>query len=459
MMKKMLALLMAMLMTLSLVACGSNGDKDNNKAGTDGVTEVLMWSAFSAPIDAELMASAEAFNASQDKYKVNVQYQGQFTEIYTKLTTTLNQKDLPSLAVVSTELAGTYGMTEGLIRPISQYCTAEDEMWTKLNGNLKTIWGGTDGEPLYYPYGNSLYGSFVNAEIFAAADIDPYTALTSTKGLYEACKKLVDGGYCKYGIGVDSWGGFVWYALAAAGIQYMNNNNGRDAIPTEMLLDSPEVKAALYDYFYYFRKMQEEGLMMTYGSSWGDEVLPAFGKRDCAIATGSIAAFVRVENALAADPFELAWVPCWSAVDLGGAPEGYAASGTGFCIVENGNEAAMEGAWEFIKFISQPEHQESLCLASGYLPVTKEAYDAAGYQDFVANRFPATAKAFELQQNAALDAKHINPLNPINNACQDAAQEAWSMIMADPTSDINAVIDNMQKNTQTALDLWLDTNT
>ena len=130
MMKKMLALLMAMLMTLSLVACGSNGDKDNNKTGTDGVTEVLMWSAFSAPIDAELMASAEAFNASQDKYKVNVQYQGQFTEIYTKLTTTLNQKDLPSLAVVSTELAGTYGMTEGLIRPISQYCTAEDEMWT-----------------------------------------------------------------------------------------------------------------------------------------------------------------------------------------------------------------------------------------------------------------------------------------------------------------------------------------
>jgi len=459
-MKKVLALLLAMLMVLSLVACGGKDDDGKPSGGnSDGPVEVLVWSAFSAPIDAELQAAADAFNASQDQYVVNIQFQGQFTEIFTKLTTTLNKKDLPSLTVVSTELAGTYAMTEGLIRPISEYCTAEDEIWSKLNGNLKYVWGNGSGDPIYYPYGNSLYGSFANAEIFAEAGIDPYTALTSAKGLYETCKKLVDGGYCKYGIGVDSWGGFVWYALAAAGIQVMDNNNGRDGIPTKMLLDTPEVSAALYDYFYYFRKMQQEGLMVPYGSSWGDEVLPAFANGSCAVATGSIAAFIRVETALAADPFAVAYVPCWSAVDLGSIPEGYSASGTGLGIVENGDEEAMEGAWEFIKFTSNPEFQESLCLASGYLPVTKEGYESAGYQDFVTNRFPAAAKAFELQQNAAIDAKHINPLNPVNNACQDATQEAWSMIMTDLTCDINEVIATMQKDTQIALDLWLDTNT
>ncbi|MBE6970553.1 MAG: extracellular solute-binding protein [Ruminococcaceae bacterium] len=459
-MKKMLALMLAMLMALSLVACGDKGGSSKPDSGkSDGPVEVLVWSAFQAPIDAELQAAADAFNASQDKYKVKIQFQGQFTEIFTKLTTTLNQKDLPELTVVSTELAGTYAMAEGLIRPLSHYCSADDEVWAKLNGNLKYVWGNGDGDPIYYPYGNSLYGSFVNAEIFEAAGIDPYTALTSTKGLYEACKKLVDGGYCKYGIGVDSWGGFVWYALAAAGIQVMDNNNGRDGIPTKMLLDTPEVSAALYDYFYYFRKMQQEGLMVPYGSSWGDEVLPAFANGSCAVATGSIAAFIRVETALAADPFAVAYVPCWSAVDLGSIPEGYSASGTGLGIVENGDEEAMEGAWEFIKFTSNPEFQESLCLASGYLPVTKEGYESAGYQDFVTNRFPAAAKAFELQQNAAIDAKHINPLNPVNNACQDATQEAWSMIMTDLTCDINEVIATMQKDTQIALDLWLDTNT
>lgn len=459
-MRKVLALMLAMLMALSLVACGGKDDsgKDDGNS-SDGPIEVLVWSAFSAPVDAELQAAADAFNASQDKYVVKIQFQGQFTEIYTKLTTTLNQKDLPELTVVSTELAGTYAMTEGLIRPLSEYCSADDEVWAKLNGNLKYVWGNGSGDPIYYPYGNSLYGSFVNTEIFEAAGIDPYTALTSTKGLYETCKKLVEGGYCKYGIGVDSWGGFVWYALAAAGIQVMNNNNGRDAIPTEMLLDSPEASAALYDYFYYFRKMQQEGLMVTYGSSWGDEVLPAFANGSCAIATGSIAAFARVESAMSSDPFEVDFVPCWSAVDLGGVPEGYAASGTALGIVENGDEAAMEGAWEFIKFTSNADMQESLCLATGYLPVTQEGYESAGYQDFVANRFSGASKAFELQQNAAIDAKHINPLNPVNNACQDASQEAWSMIMTDLTCDINEVIANMQKDTQIALDLWLDTNT
>ena len=176
-MKKFLAILLAMVMVLSLVACGEKpaetpDDNTDDSGAPAGRVEVLMWSAAGGTVAGELEAAAARFNEKQDKYWVNYQYQGNYTEIYTKLTTTINKKDLPALGIVSTELVGTYALTPGLLAPLSDYCKAEDEIWAKLNGNLKAIWGN-QGEPFCYPYGNSFYGSFVNADIFAAAGIDP----------------------------------------------------------------------------------------------------------------------------------------------------------------------------------------------------------------------------------------------------------------------------------------------
>ena len=465
-MKKFLAMLLTLVMVLSLVACGQKtpsgeGDGEGEGEGSavpEGRFEVLMWSAAGGSVAAEIEAAAARFNEKQDKYWVTYTFQGNYTEVYTKLTTTINKKDLPALGIVSTELVGTYALTPGLIAPMSDYCKATDEVWAKLNGNLKAIWGN-NGEPFCYPYGNSFYGSFVNADVFAAAGIDPYEALTSTKGIYEAMKKIVDGGYCEGGIGLDSWGGFVWYALAANGIMFMNNDNGRSGIPTEILIDTPEVSQALYDYMYYFRKMQEEGYMMTYGAVWGDEVLPAFGGGKIAVATGSIAASTRIINAMAEAPFNVAWVPHWSASDLGHAPDGYASSGTGFCIVDNGNKEAMQGAYEFICYTSEEENAVNLSMATGYLPLSEDIFLSDTYQDYVKNTFPAAEKAFYLQQNASPEAKHANALNPINNACQSASAELWSAVMADPTLDIKQAILDMDQKLQDELDLWLTTNT
>lgn len=420
----------------------------------DGPVEVLLWSAVSGSIANCLQQTVDEFNASQDKYFVNVEYQGGYMDIYTKLTTTLNKEDLPDMAIVSTELCGTYRLTPELLAPLSDFWKADEEPWGNLNGALKAIWGDANGNPSCFPMGNSFYGQFVNADIFAAAGIDPYEALTSVKGLYETCKKLVDGGFCKYGASLDSWGGFVWYGLAAAGVQFMDNGNGHLGDPTKILISTPEVRAALYDYFYYFRKMQQENLIVPYGSSWGDESLPAFATKQCAICTGSIAAFNRVEKAMADAPFALAWVPCWSAVDLGHAPDGYAASGTGFCVINSGNKEAMQGAADFIAYSGSVVPQVRLDMNSGYLPINEAVLNSAEYQEFVTNRFPAAKRAFEIQQAAAVDYQHTNALNPINNACQSASAAAWSKVMSDFDADINAVIDEMQTTLQDALDLW-----
>ena len=55
-------------------------------------------------------------------------------------------------------------------------------------------------------------------------------------------------------------------------------------------------------------KMQQENLIVPYGSSWGDESLPAFATKQCAICTGSIAAFNRVEKAMA-DDYDALMIP------------------------------------------------------------------------------------------------------------------------------------------------------
>lgn len=467
-MKKSLCTLLILLFVFSSVfAQGSPESKGTTEVKKERVIveaapgerhEVLMWSAVSGTIGNILQAAADSFNAAQDRYFINIQYQGDYTAIYTKLTTTINPNDLPDMAIVSTELVGTYSLTKDLLRPLSYYWDANYESWKKLNGNLKAVWGDGSGNPSCYPYGNSFYGQFVNEDMFKAAGIDPYTALTSVEGLYKAAKALKDGGFCEVPVALDSWGGFVWYALAAAGTPFLNNDNGRSAIPTEVLIDTPKVKQALYDYFYYFRKMQQEGLMVDYGSSWGDVCLPSFATQKSAVCTGSIAAFQRIEKAYAEKPFKLGWLPAFAATNVG-IPKGYAASGTGFCIVESGDEKGMTGASKFIEWTSKVDTQIALCTGTGYLPISEEVLNAPQYQDFVKTRFPGALKAFRYQQEAVVDALHTNALNPINNACQSESAKAWSQVMTDFNIDINAVIDTMDATLQDALDLWLLTNT
>ena len=98
-MKKVLSIVLALAMTMSLAACGSKDKPDDSKgsassgAGTSASTpstsgepvEVLWWTAFGQANVDHLQKVIDAFNESQDAYHVTIEYQGNQTELNAKL--------------------------------------------------------------------------------------------------------------------------------------------------------------------------------------------------------------------------------------------------------------------------------------------------------------------------------------------------------------------------------------
>lgn len=131
-MKRLLSMLLALVMVLSLAACGNGGgDKETEAAPKDPSfyevkepIEIVWWHALETQYDELVAQIVNDFNASQDKITVKAEYQGSYTEIHEKLA--LANKDgtgLPALTVANTPYVADYGAA-GLCEDLTPYIAA-----------------------------------------------------------------------------------------------------------------------------------------------------------------------------------------------------------------------------------------------------------------------------------------------------------------------------------------------
>ena len=78
-MKKILSLILALVMALSLVACGKKDetpDPVEDEQKPEGTVEVVWWTNYGDKNISYLQKTIDAFNASQSDYHVTIEYQG-----------------------------------------------------------------------------------------------------------------------------------------------------------------------------------------------------------------------------------------------------------------------------------------------------------------------------------------------------------------------------------------------
>lgn len=479
--KQIFSLILVLVMAVSLVACGgsstpaggnsstpsstsSSGSSGSNSSGGSGGSgssggssgssepvEVVWWTYFGDTNIQYLQKIIDAFNASQDKYHVTIIFQGGQAEVNAKLQSTA-QKDLPAMFSGAVENVAMYDAADFCV-PLQEYLDKDTEGWPELEGTwgaIRAAYCDTEGNLVGYPIGYSYPGIFYNADMLKKAGIDP-KSIQTYEDLYEACKKLVKGGYTTFGIGFHNDGYYPTASLGREGVKAYNNDNGYSGPITECLYtDDQNVYNALYTMVDVYKKLHAEKLCVPYGADYQGEIIPLMASGDCAMLMGVVSMTTKILNA-AEGKFEVGIVPLPSPTK-NGKRTGEPAGGTGSFICNNGNPEAMQGAYEFIKFASTGDQAAFFAVSTGYLAPNMQAYNSSLYQDYMKNTFPAIQNVYDSLANS--DDSANNPYIPISNEMKAANKLMIETVASDTNADVDKVIKTSEEMIQEAIDLY-----
>ncbi|MBL8776971.1 MAG: extracellular solute-binding protein [Acidimicrobiales bacterium] len=219
--------------------------------------EVTLWHASVAKGEEAINEIADAYNASQDRVRIEVENQAtSFEELQRKYNQAIPSNDLPGIALL--EDTQTQAMADsGTILP-AQSCIAADDY--DMSDFVPTLvdYYSVDGN--LYPA--SMTGSnaliYFNVDHFEEAGLDPENPPTNLDEIREAAQAIKDAGVTEHP--------FVWHMapwqvefwLTGNHIPFVDNNNGREAPATESVLNS---EGAL-ELFQWLKDMNDDGLML-----------------------------------------------------------------------------------------------------------------------------------------------------------------------------------------------------
>ena len=367
-----LALLLISL--LALVACtnsdsggssetGGNEEKTEKDVVTneEGKTVISFWHAMSGAGQASLDGIVADFNASQEKYEVQAEFQGSYEESLTKLRSVGGTKDAPAITQVF-EVGTKYMIDSGFVEPVQKFIDEDNYDLSQLEGNILNYY--TVDDQLYsMPFNSSTPIMLYNKDAFKAAGLDPEKAPETFSEVIEAAAKLKTDDM--KGFSMLTYGWFFEELVATQGGIYVNEENGRAGDATEATFNGPEG----LNVFNLLDTMNKAGTFGNFGTNW-DDIRAAFQTGKVAMYMDSSAG---VKGIIDNAPFEVgaAYIPYADEVKRNGVVIG----GASLWMSKGIADAEQEAAWEFMKYLTTPEVQAKWHLETGYFAINPSAYD------------------------------------------------------------------------------------
>lgn len=351
-----------------LSACSSNEKSESQGVSTGGATnevvEIDFWHSMGNKNGESLQALVDKFNTSQDKIKVNTIYQGKYEDSLTKLKTSKNSDSTPALYQSNFVSSGPI-IDMDIVEPVQTFIDKEGYDLSNLDANILGAFD-MDGTLYAMPFNSSTLLMYYNKDAFKAAGLDPESPPKTYEEFEEMASKLSGNGKYAASFGVSAY--YIEQLIGVQGAEIVNNGNGRQGLPTESLINSPEAIAT----FTWWKDMVDKGYMLNLGTATED-AQQAFLSQQTAMYMESTAVVSTVIEG-AGENFEVgtAFIPYPEEAEGKG---GVSVGGGSLYIINNKSEAEQQAAWEFIKFAMEPEQQAEWHINTGYFPVNNKAYE------------------------------------------------------------------------------------
>ncbi|HEY5794649.1 MAG TPA: ABC transporter substrate-binding protein [Bosea sp. (in: a-proteobacteria)] len=367
--------------------------------------------AVGGPITKLIDAYAAGFEKDNPSIKVKPIYAGTYQETIVKALTAHKSGTPPVTSVLlSTDMFTL--IDEEAIVPFDDFVkTEDDKKWLAgfYPGFMQN--SQTGGKTWGIPFQRSTIVLYWNKELFKEAGLDPEKPPQNWAEHLEFAQKLTkrdaSGNVTQWGTQIPSSGFPYWLfqALTTEADAMLMNAAGNTTY-----YDKPGVVEALQ---YWIDLSQKHKVHPPGIVEWGTTPKDFFEKKVAMIwtTTGNLTN-VRTN---AKFPFGVAMLP---AHKRRGSPTG----GGNFYISKKATPAQQQAAFQFIKWITQPERAAQWSIDTGYVAVSKAAYETEAMKKYVVEFPPAAVARDQLEFAVAELSTHEN--QRVTKALNDGLQAA-----------------------------------
>lgn len=354
-MKKIITLLLALVLTISLTACSNSGGTTTE----DGKTRVVLWHTYTEDQQAFIDQAVADFNATHEDIEVVVETQA-LENFESKVMQAVSTGTGPNLIIHYASEAANY-VNDGLVADLGKY-VSEDYQSTVDEGAYLEATSFTDGALHILPLFTSGPVFFYNKTIYDELGL---SAPATWDELMANCEAIKEAYPEKYGFAFDS---------LTDGGQTLIMQTGNELIDVDTLsvtFNTPEVAervqwfadAVTNEYFmlsptdqYFSNDFNTENLVSYIGSVAGVPYI--------SLPEGSEYAVAPVPQGGTVE-----WTPAWNRG----------------IIVFSADEAVEAATAEFALYLASPEVNAEFCRVANYASPYQATRDTEVYKSFVAD--------------------------------------------------------------------------
>jgi sn-glycerol 3-phosphate transport system substrate-binding protein len=332
-------------------------------------TELHWWHAQTGANNDIIVRLAEEFNASQKDYKVVTAYKGAYADTMNAGIAAFRAGNAPHIIQVFEVGTATMMSAKGAIKPVHELMKEAGEPFDP-KAYLPAIAGyysTSKGEMLSMPFNSSSTVMWYNKDALKKAGLNPDETPKTWPEVFEAAKKLKAAGHSTCGFST-AW--ITWVNIeqlsAWHNVPIATKANGLDGFDAELKINSPL-------HVRHFENLVNLQKDKTYDYSGRTNAGDGrFTSGECPILIES-SGFYGTVKANAKFDYGAAPMPYYP--DVPGAPQNSIIGGASLWVMGGKKPDEYKGVAKFFTFLSDTGRQAKLHQESGYLPITKAAYE------------------------------------------------------------------------------------
>lgn len=432
-------LLLFLIFTLSLVGCKTDEKVDSVKDPVETKSEiateitkpveVTFWHAMTDANEEALVALADKFMDENPNVKLNLQFQGDYRELFDKLMAASKANQLPTMTQVYSNRLSWY-VDKGLVENLSPYIETEGIGLTKEE--IKDyprffledgVW---DKKQYAMPFNKSQMVLYYNVDMLKEAGVEVPTTWEEWKVASEKLTKDTNGDGAP-----DVYGTVFANNISTDIAPWLKQAGGMTMSEEDNVLffDTPETTETVE----FLNSLMQEKIARTAGEDKYANVPLSQGRAAMCIASTSAISNIEKDTMEGINIFA-APLPAYKTNDQ-------LYYGTNVAVYNTGTPEEKLGAWLFSKFLSTPENTAYLAQKTGYLPARYSAAEIPEYKTYLESA-PIKAvglKSFDIGFQGTRNIGGINAL--------DVLGEELDLVFAGEKSIPDALKDAQERGT------------